>query len=218
MENWSSSSLQEAFGKPSKYRSFLRVFHRVPLYHPLNKTFVTLPSAANRNDQLTTCHDIRCISETGKRLFRRRSAVVTTLVEEALTTIAHVGRPVLDVREADIYKFGFKLAREIAELRGICKIAIQRQRKAWAKVTMATRDLEEDMFDSLVGYEEVTFRRKHAHAGTRVKMSNLLSSQRILLLLLLYLIRSPRTGFSDQFTKINENGLKYTLYCLHKLE
>ena len=103
------------------------------------------------------------ILEAGKPQFRRRSAVVTTLVEEALTTIAHVGIP--DVKEADIYKFGFKLAREIAELRGICAVAIQKRRKAWAKVAMATRDLEEDMFDSLAGYEEVTFRRKHAHAG-----------------------------------------------------
>ncbi|XP_028393611.1 uncharacterized protein LOC114517957 [Dendronephthya gigantea] len=109
------------------------------------------------------------LAETGKPKFRRRSAVVTTLVEEALTTIAQVGRPIRDVREADIYKFGFKLAREIAELRGICQIAIQRQRKAWAKVAMATRDLEEDMFDSLAGYEEVTFRRKHAHAANLKK-------------------------------------------------
>lgn len=105
------------------------------------------------------------ILEPSKPQFRRRSAVVTTLVEEALTTIAHVGMPATDVKEADIYKFGFKLAREIAELRGICAIAIQKRRKAWAKVAMATRDLEEDMFESLAGYEEVTFRRKHAHAG-----------------------------------------------------
>ncbi len=91
--------------------------------------------------------------------------MVTTLVEEALTTLAHVGRPATDVHEADIYKFGLKLAREIAELRAICAVAIQKRRKAWAKVALATRDLEEDMFDSLVGYEEVTFRRKHAHAG-----------------------------------------------------
>ena len=101
--------------------------------------------------------------------FRRRSAVVTTLVEEALTTLAHVGLPPTDVHEADIYKFGFKIAREIAELRGICAVAMQTRRKAWAKVAMATRDLEEDMFDSLAGYEEVTFRRKHAHAANLKK-------------------------------------------------
>ena len=87
------------------------------------------------------------------------------MVEEALTTLAQVGRPATDVHEADIYKFGFKLAREIAELRSICAVAVQKRRKAWAKVAMATRDLEEDMFESLAGYEEVTFRRKHAHAG-----------------------------------------------------
>ena len=90
---------------------------------------------------------------------------MTTLVEEALTTLAHVRRPARDVHEADIYEFGFKLAREIAELRGICAVTIQKRRKAWAKVAMATRDLEEDMFDGLAGYEEVMFRRKHAHAG-----------------------------------------------------
>ena len=76
-----------------------------------------------------------------------------------------MGVPASDVHEADIYKFGFKLAREIAELRGICAVALKKRRKAWAKVALATRDLEEDMFDSLAGYEEVTFRRKHAHAG-----------------------------------------------------
>ncbi|CAB4041009.1 Hypothetical predicted protein, partial [Paramuricea clavata] len=94
------------------------------------------------------------VAEFGKPQFRRRSAVVTTLVEEALTTLAHVGRPATDVHEADIYKFGFKLAREIAELRGVCALAMQKRRKVWAKVAMATRDLEEDMYDSLAGYEE----------------------------------------------------------------
>ncbi|XP_046860086.1 uncharacterized protein LOC124453329 isoform X2 [Xenia sp. Carnegie-2017] len=100
---------------------------------------------------------------------RRRSAVVATLVEEALSTVAHVARQTADVKEADIFKFGFKLAREIAELRAFCAVAIKKKRKAWAKVAMATRDLEEDMFDSLVGYEEVTFRRKHAHAANLKK-------------------------------------------------
>ena len=94
----------------------------------------------------------------------RRSAVVTALVEEALKTWVHVGLISTEVREADVFKFGFKLARDIAELRGLCSLAQKTPRKMWAKVAMATRDLEEDMFDSLVGYEEVTFRRKHAHA------------------------------------------------------
>ena len=109
------------------------------------------------------------VAEPGKPQFRRRSAIVTSLVEEALTSLALVGVPASDVHEADIYKFGFKLAREIAELRAICAVALQKRRKAWAKVALATRDLEEDMFDSLAGYEEVTFRRKHAHAANLKK-------------------------------------------------
>ena len=58
---------------------------------------------------------------------------MTTLVEEALTTLAHVGRPTSDVHEADIYKFGFKLAREIAELRSICAVAVQKDAKPGQK-------------------------------------------------------------------------------------
>ena len=104
------------------------------------------------------------ISERRKTHSRRRSAVVTSLVEEALTTLVHIGLPPTEIHEADIYKFGFKLARDIAELRGLCSVAKRTPRKMWAKVAMATRDLEEDMFESLAGYEECTFRRKHAHA------------------------------------------------------
>ena len=101
--------------------------------------------------------------------YRRRSAVVTTLVEEALTKMVHIGLPPTEIHEADIYKFGLQVARDIAQLRGFCSLAKKTKRKRWAKVAMATRDLDEDRYDSLAGYEQVTFRRKHAHAANLKK-------------------------------------------------